>query len=513
MMGKQPKQSKDEIQLLRKMGIPDWLLQPTIISPSNQCDIESIPGLSTKLIRRCKELDITSFFAVQMAVIPVFLRRQALYDTRRSPGDLCVSAPTGSGKTMAYVLPIIEILSKRVVTRLRALVVLPTRELAIQVKETFEAFVKGTGLKVGSAIGQHTLRREQQVLVGKPSGDDYMGGQSRVDILVATPGRLTDHIRETPNFTLQHLRFLVIDEADQLLNHSYNDWLNHILNATRPQTEASANPLSFKKDKHGILEADAIAPYFMRSHFDLPRTDIDIAKAPTVQKLLFSATLTKNPAKIAGLHLTEPEYIAVQRSEEMEDKPDYTTPEGLTEYMTVTSAERKPLMLLYIMHTFNIQSCLCFTRSTESTQQLKTLVEAYESRQSTHDTKIVVADYSSDLPPSERKSLLKRFKNGDIHLLVCSDLIGRGIDLNNVDVVINYDVPWFMDKYIHRVGRTARAGREGQAYSLVEKQEARPFKDLLRSAGHYQQIKHLRVENNKLEPMQADYDAALSSVA
>lgn len=83
-----------------------------------------------------------------MAVIPVFLRRQALYDTRRSPGDLCVSAPTGSGKTMAYVLPIIEILSKRVVTRLRALVVLPTRELAIQVKETFEAFVKGTGLKV-----------------------------------------------------------------------------------------------------------------------------------------------------------------------------------------------------------------------------------------------------------------------------------------------------------------------------------------------------------------------------
>lgn len=79
----------------------------------------------------------------------------------------------------------------------------------------------------------------------------YMGGQSRVDILVATPGRLTDHIRETPNFTLQHLRFLVIDEADQLLNHSYNDWLNHILNATRPQSDHSTNPLSFKKDKHG----------------------------------------------------------------------------------------------------------------------------------------------------------------------------------------------------------------------------------------------------------------------
>ena len=106
-----------------------------------------------------------------MAVIPVFLRRQALYDTRRPPGDLCVSAPTGSGKTVAYVLPIIDILSKRVVTRLRALVVLPTRELAIQVKETFEAFVKGTNLRVGAAIGQHSMAKEQQMLVGKTTDE------------------------------------------------------------------------------------------------------------------------------------------------------------------------------------------------------------------------------------------------------------------------------------------------------------------------------------------------------
>jgi ATP-dependent RNA helicase DDX51/DBP6 len=85
---------------------------------------------------------------VQMQVIPAFLRRQALYDTRRAPGDLCISAPTGSGKTLAYVLPMVDILSKRRVTRLRALVILPTRDLVIQVKETFDAFVKGTDLKV-----------------------------------------------------------------------------------------------------------------------------------------------------------------------------------------------------------------------------------------------------------------------------------------------------------------------------------------------------------------------------
>lgn len=103
---------------------------------------------------------------VQMAVIPVFLRRQALYDTRRVPGDLCISAPTGSGKTMAYVLPIVDILSKRAVIRLRAVVVLPTRDLVSQVKETFDAFVKGTNLVVAAASGQQSFSHEQNVLVG-----------------------------------------------------------------------------------------------------------------------------------------------------------------------------------------------------------------------------------------------------------------------------------------------------------------------------------------------------------
>ncbi|KAI9270447.1 P-loop containing nucleoside triphosphate hydrolase protein [Phascolomyces articulosus] len=503
MLGNAAERTQEDIQLLRNMGIPDWLLLPTVISPSENCDLDALPGVSDHLVQRCRDLGFTSFFAVQLAVIPVFLRRQALYDTRRSPGDLCVSAPTGSGKTIAYVLPIIDILSKRIVTRLRALVVLPTRELAIQVKETFEAFVKGTNLRVGAAVGQHSMAREQQMLVGKNT-DDLPGGQSRVDILIATPGRLTDHIKETRNFSLQHLRFLVIDEADQLLNQNYNDWLNQILTATRPSTDKCDTSFSFKTDKNDVREPDAIAPNFLRSTFDLPRTDIDLVKVPTVQKLLFSATLTKNPAKIAGLHLTEPEYISVQRSADAEQVPDYTTPEGLKEFMTVCSLELKPLHLIYLLHHFNIRSCLCFTRSTDSTRRLQMLVEAYEARQKDHD-KIIVADYSSELAKSERKTLLKKFANGEINLLICSDLIGRGIDLDNVAVVINYDVPYFMDKYIHRVGRTARAGR-------TEKQEARPFKDMLRQAGHLQQMKPLRIDHKKLEPFEENYNAALSSL-
>lgn len=159
------KHSKEEKKLLKSMGIPEWLLQPTVVSPKSSCDLDKV-GLSEHILQRCQDLGLSSLFAVQMAVIPVFLRRQALYDTRRVPGDLCISAPTGSGKTMAYVLPIVDILSKRVVTRLRAVVVLPTRDLVTQVKETFDAFVKGTNLVVAAASGQQSFAHEQQVLVG-----------------------------------------------------------------------------------------------------------------------------------------------------------------------------------------------------------------------------------------------------------------------------------------------------------------------------------------------------------
>ncbi|KAG2206928.1 hypothetical protein INT46_005448 [Mucor plumbeus] len=508
MLGPKSKHSKEEVKLLKSMGIPEWLLQPTVVSPKDSCGLDKA-GLSSHLIERCQDLGLSSLFAVQMAVIPVFLRRQALYDTRRVPGDLCISAPTGSGKTLAYVLPIVDILSKRVVTRLRAVVVLPTRDLVTQVKETFDAFVKGTNLVVAAASGQQSFSHEQNTLVGNT--ENYPGGKSRVDILITTPGRLMDHLTSTPNFTLQHLRFLVIDEADRLLNQSYNDWLNQILLATRPEQKPNAPSLEFKYDKHGVIEADAIAPSFLKTFYSLPNTDLDLPKAPSIQKLLFSATLTKNPAKIAGLHLNEPEYISVQNEDGSDVKQEFTTPEGLKEFMTICPTDKKPLMVIYLLHQMGIKSGLCFTKSVESTQQLYMLIEAYESTQP-EDKRIRVKEYSSDLNPIQRKQMLKQFKQGQIDLLICSDLIGRGIDLDSVEFVISYDVPYYMDKYIHRVGRTARAGREGEAYTLVEMQEARHFKEILRHAGHLNQVKTLKIEKDKLKELVPDYEKAMSNL-
>ncbi|CAG8703366.1 18580_t:CDS:2, partial [Dentiscutata erythropus] len=322
-----PKQTPQEIAAVKLLGIPDWLANPTIVDSNSTKAIDHLSiGLSERLIKRCKALGIQECFAVQTAVIPLLIHSRNLSDTHKSPGDICVSAPTGSGKTLAYVLPIIDILSKRIVTRLRVLVILPTRDLVIQVKETFDAFCKGTNLKVGMVTGQQSFIHEQEQIVGDLQGH-FIGGKSKVDILIATPGRLIEHLSTTPNFTLQHLRFLIIDEADRLLNQSYQDWLSHILKSTRLQQAAvNANrqkSVEIKFDSFGVPINDTISAVMMESFLHIQKVDISEPKTSAIQKLLFSATLTRNPAKIASLHLVNPQYISIQSMNKNEGEFKY----------------------------------------------------------------------------------------------------------------------------------------------------------------------------------------------
>lgn len=125
---------------------------------------------------------------------------------------------------------------------------------------------------------------------------------------------------------------------------------------------------------------------------------------------------------------------------------------------------------------------------------------------------IVVAEYSSDLSKAKRQAILRQFNAGEIHLLICSDLISRGMDLSPVSVVINYDVPVYMKKYIHRVGRTARAGKTGTAYSLVEMQEARHFKEMIAKAGHWDKISRIKVKDQDTKDLVPGYKRALSGL-
>ncbi|KAJ1960147.1 ATP-dependent RNA helicase dbp6, partial [Dispira parvispora] len=227
-------------------GIPQWLVQPETIPSTTVVPVDSdtIP-LSLKTRDKCRKAGITEFFAVQAAVIPRLLHMARNVTTRHKLPDLCVSAPTGSGKTLAYVLPLVEKLQTRVVARLRAVVVVPTRDLAAQVKATFDQYTSDSALQVGLATGQHTFAQEQKMLCDT-DGPLLVGGASLVDILVCTPGRLVDHLANTRNFTLQHLEFLVIDEADRLLHQNYSDWLPRVLEAV--DTHTTTPPSTFTRD-------------------------------------------------------------------------------------------------------------------------------------------------------------------------------------------------------------------------------------------------------------------------
>ncbi|KAL1750782.1 P-loop containing nucleoside triphosphate hydrolase protein [Schizophyllum commune] len=506
-------------------------------------------NLSLRTRKRLHELGITELFAVQTALLPFLLSNpsRAVYTPYNLPRDACVSAPTGSGKTLAYVTPIVEVLSSRITTRLRALVVVPTRDLVAQVKETFEAVGKGRGLKIGVVTGQHSFSHEQSQIVGDNTVP-LAGGTSKVDILICTPGRLIDHLNGTPNFTLQHLRFLVIDEADRLLAQSFQGWLSTVLAATTQANTPSPSSLD-----SSLPRADAAAPHVVPA-LDFPDVLSRQPERPrsSCQKLLFSATLTQDPGKLAALNLHNPKYFIVRSKAKRETVtsgilPDvadvvmerFSMPEGLTEHMAVCDPADKPLVFFHLIMTHGIRNALVFTKSAESTTRLVRLFEFFEKARAEGDSRPVTASagmtssasvnasasgtacalpasvatsapvtisaYSSDLGGAERRAILEKFRKQEIQILVASDLISRGLDISHVSHVVSYDAPVDVRKYVHRVGRTARAGRAGSAWTLVEEQEARYFKNMMKEADHLSSLKKVKVDKKEMEELRPLY--------
>ena len=224
---------------------------------------------------------------------------------RQRDFDLLVSAATGSGKTLAFAIPIVQNLIKRIVCRVRAVVVLPTRDLALQVKKSFDDLCAGEKLRVGLAVGASSFAVEQGNLMldnyaglapvfgdtVEDSTDSASRWSSKVDILVATPGRLVDHITSTPGFTLGHLEYLVIDEADRLMSQHYQGWLDVVYKHLKPYTP--------------------LMPSIVHRQSSLP------VLQKRVQKMLFSATLTRNPEKLERLKLLNPIYVTVSQIDEL----------------------------------------------------------------------------------------------------------------------------------------------------------------------------------------------------
>uniref|UniRef100_A0A667Y173 ATP-dependent RNA helicase n=1 Tax=Myripristis murdjan TaxID=586833 RepID=A0A667Y173_9TELE len=484
--------------------LPQWLAKPDVINrdiKSNLVPISEIQGISAQLVKKLENNGIQHFFPVQAEVIPAILEsaHQGLLIGRGGyrPRDICVSAPTGSGKTLAFVIPVLQALMKRVVCEVRALAVLPTKELAQQVCKVFTTYAEGTTLKVVMLAGQKSFAAEQASL------SEMRGGMRRslADIVVTTPGRLVDHINKNSGLCLDQLRFLIIDEADRMIDSMHHFWLSQVTKSVYRSGSGPEAVSIFKRTEPAFVTAASLSPPQM-----------------PLQKLLFSATLTQNPEKLQQLGLYQPRLFSsvhshansptcsqLSTSEPTSQTEDrYNFPEGLTEYYVHCTLTKKPLLVLHFVLRMKLSPILCFTNSREAAHRLFLLVQLFGGVQA--------AEFSSRLSPSERKRTLKDFEQGKIQLLISTDAAARGIDINGVKCVLNYDAPQYVRTYIHRIGRTARAGKSGLAFTFLLAVQEKNFLKMVAEAGSPGIRKHI-VQPKNLRSMEAGYEQALLELA
>ncbi|OLN87161.1 ATP-dependent RNA helicase dbp6 [Colletotrichum chlorophyti] len=526
--------------------LPHWLAAPVRVASDTRTPFSDI-GIKPKAAQILESKGFKDAFAVQTAAIPLLLP-----SCKHRQGDLLVAAATGSGKTLAYALPIVRDISQGAVTRLRALVVLPTRELVKQAQEVFETCASAFDgrdqkrVRIGIAIGSQQLKHEQAHLIEReekydpeayqvanqreleawkeveelgaeseeagprPAAgslpDHIVDHTSKVDVLICTPGRLVEHINLTPGFSLDYVRWLVVDEADKLLAQSFQGWLEVVMPKLR------TNKFSAR---------------------DFPDSNLS-----GVRKIVLSATLTRDLSLLSGLHLRRPQLIVLEGNQADGTAPiaEHTLPTLLKESaIRVHDANLKPLYLIDLLLGGHLLSenaskteaasaigenedksssgsssdsdsdsdtdtssgsdsdsdsdsssassevsarpetaatpftttVLIFTKSNESALRLSRLISLLHPSLGPS-----IATLTSTQKTSDRRRALRAFAARRIRLLVASDLVARGIDLPLLDNVINYDLPASAAGYVHRVGRTARAGRAGASWTLVEDGES-----------------------------------------
>jgi ATP-dependent RNA helicase RhlE len=336
---------------------------------------------------------------IQQQAIPMILERK----------DLLGSAQTGTGKTAAFAIPILQILSKerepgrsngksrnsRERRTIKALVITPTRELAVQVGESFSVYGKHTGLKNTVVYGGVSQYHQTDKL------------RQGVDILVATPGRLLDLINQN-YINLSHIKILVLDEADRMLD------------------------MGFINDVKKII---ALAP----------------AKRQT---LFFSATMPMEIVKLARTILTDPVKIEIT--------PYSKTVEVIKQAVYFVARPDKKKLLIHILKNENVESALVFTRTKKSAD----IVSRY-----LNDAKISTDAIHGNKSQQARQRALNNFKSQRTRVLVATDIAARGIDIEKLSHVFNFDIPDFSEIYIHRIGRTGRAGLGGTALSFCDTEE------------------------------------------
>merc|ERR1712183_1193505 len=338
-------------------------------------------GLGDVLCEACEKVGWKKPSRIQEEAIPVAL----------SGKDVIGLAETGSGKTGSFALPILNALLETP-QRLFALILTPTRELAFQISEQFEALGATIGVKCAVIVGGMDMVSQAIILAKKPH------------VIVATPGRLVDHLENTKGFSLKKLKFLVMDEADRILNQDFEVEVNKILRCI--PTDRSS--------------------------------------------MLFSATMTKKVAKLQRASLKDPVKVEVSGS--------YQTVDKLLQYYLFIPLKLKELYLVHIMNELAGNSFMIFCSTCSATLRLSLMLRSLG---------FTAIPLSGQMSQNKRLASLNKFKSKSRSILLATDVASRGLDIPHVDIVVNYDIPTHSKDYIHRVGRTARAGRSGKAVTFV----------------------------------------------
>ncbi len=352
-------------------------------------------GLAPPLVEACEALGWKTATTIQSKTLLPALKGQ----------DVIGLAETGSGKTGSFALPILHALLQNP-QRLFGVVLAPTRELAFQIHEVFESLGHHVGCKSICIVGGVDMMSQAIAIARKPH------------ILVATPGRLVDHLENTKGFNLRNLKYLVLDEADRMLSMDFEEEINKILDEIPDSSQGR-------------------------------------------RTMLFSATMTSKVEKLQRASLSNPIRVEVSTK--------FQTPEKLLQQYLFIPAKYKDCYLAYMMNELSGQSVLVFAATCNNAQRITLMLR---------NLGFPAVCLHGQMSQPKRLGALNKFKSGGRDILICTDVASRGLDIPSVDAVINFDLPGHGKDYIHRVGRTARAGRSGKAVAMVTQYDVEVYQRL-----------------------------------
>ena len=349
-------------------------------------------GLKEPIVKAIEEYGYETATPIQEKAIPIILNQK----------DILGCAQTGTGKTAAFALPLIQSLISKEDGTIKILIITPTRELAIQIRDNFRDYGKYTNIKAAVVLGGVNQKHQIEVL------------KKGVDVLIATPGRLLDLINQK-HVKLTNVKTVVLDEADTMLDMGFITDIKRI----------------FEKMQHNK------------------------------QVLLFSATMPDSIKKMAEQFLINPIYVNVNKVSSTVDK--------IEQKLYYVDKSNKLKLLLNILKNEDIQSALIFTRTKHGANKLSEMLN-----KNNHKTEVIHGNKSQNA----RITALKNFKSGKTKIMIATDIAARGIDISELSHVFNYEIPTIAETYVHRIGRTARAGLTGIAISFSDIDEKIQIKDI-----------------------------------